>query len=357
VTSPFPSARPALRQLWARLLRASGCLWWAKRQLRRRGARVVLTFHRVLNDAEFQQTCSLSGIVVRRQTFEKLADYVTNKYQVVDFEAAAKASDPRLRLLFTFDDGWKDNYTNAFPVMRQRGIPSTIFVCSGLVGRKLPFWPELVASILGNVQPAVSGAATEALIEELKTYAPAHRTQYIARLYELHTPIPGETGYEGDETVSWDEIREMAAAGVRFGCHTQTHQILTAVPAETARREVRESKRAIERALQQPCDLFAYPNGNSSLLTRRMMAEEGFTAAFTTRRAAWTAASDPMAIPRVNVCEQGVTGTNGGFSPAMFEYNVFWKAWRATRAERRVTEQARPKPAPEAFVKLLAPRQ
>jgi hypothetical protein len=88
-----------------------------------------------------------------------------------------------------------------------------------------------------------------------------------------------------------------------------------------------------------------------------MMAEEGFTAAFTTRRAAWTAASDPMAIPRVNVCEQGVTGTNGGFSPAMFEYNVFWKAWRATRAERRVTEQARPKPAPEAFVKLLAPRQ
>ncbi len=52
-----------------------------------------------------------------------------------------------MRIMFTFDDGWKDNYTNALPVIRELRIPVTVFVCPGLVGRTLPFWPELVASL------------------------------------------------------------------------------------------------------------------------------------------------------------------------------------------------------------------
>ena len=135
-------ARPTLQQVWAHLFQASGCLWWVKRQLRRRGAVMVLTFHRVLNDAEFQRTCSLPGIVVRRRTFENLAEYVAGKYEAVDFAQAIEAAAGKMRVMFTFDDGWKDNYTNALPVMRTRGIPATVFLCPGLVGRTLPFWPE-----------------------------------------------------------------------------------------------------------------------------------------------------------------------------------------------------------------------
>src|SRR5580698_3429617 len=127
------SARLSLQLVWARLLQASGCFWWAKRQLRRRGAVMVLTFHRVLNDAEFRLTCSLPGIVVRRRTFENLAAYMAGKYEAVDFAGAIEAPAGKLRVMFTFDDGWKDNYTNVLPVMRQHGIPATSFVCPGLV--------------------------------------------------------------------------------------------------------------------------------------------------------------------------------------------------------------------------------
>ena len=337
-------ARPSLLQVWARLLQASGCLWWATRQLRRRGAVMVLTFHRVLNNAEFQHTCSLPGIVIRRCTFERLAGYVAERYEAVDFAQATEAPSDKLRVMFTFDDGWKDNYTNALPVMRARGIPATVFVCPGLIGRTLPFWPELVASLLAKASPPVAGAEIESLIETLKTYATERRQQFIARLYALHAPANGGDAYNGDRTVSWDDIREMDAAGVRFGCHTHTHQILTTVPALTARQEVRESKGAIEAALHRRCDLFAYPNGNSSAATRRMLAQEGFTAAFTTQRGAWTGGSDQMAIPRINVCEESVVGLMGRFSPAMFQYNVLWKAWRAMQAERRL--RARPRREP-----------
>jgi peptidoglycan/xylan/chitin deacetylase (PgdA/CDA1 family) len=341
----FPGrARPSAQLVWARLLQASGCLWWAKRQLRRRGAVMVLTFHRVLDNAEFQHTCSLPGIVVRRRTFERLAEYVAGKFEAVDFAQAVETPPGKMRVMFTFDDGWKDNYTNALPAMRSRGIPGTIFVCPGLVGRTLPFWPEVIASLLGNAPAPVGGAEIELLIETLKTYSTERRERFIARLYELHAPVHGADAYNGDRTVSWEDIREMDAAGVRVGCHTNTHQILTTIPAQTARHEIRESKHAIEAALYKRCDLFAYPNGNTSAATRRILADEGFSAAFTTQRGAWTSDSDPMAIPRLNVCEASVAGLTGRFSPALFQYNVFWKAWRAMRGERRVPVKPRREP-------------
>jgi peptidoglycan/xylan/chitin deacetylase (PgdA/CDA1 family) len=327
-------ARPSLQLVWATLLQASGCLWWAKRQLRRRGAVIVLTFHRILNDAEFHHTSSLPGIVVRRRTFEELAAYVAGRDEAVDFERAISAPAGKMRVMFTFDDGWKDNYTNALPILRSRKIPATVFVCPGLVGRSMPFWPELVASLLGKASPPVTRIEIERLIETLKTYTSDRREQYIARLYELHAPVDGRDAYDGDRTVSWDDIRQMDAAGVAFGCHTHTHQILTQVSAQTARQEIRESKQAMEGALRRQCNLFAYPNGSASAETRRFLTQEGFTAAFTTQRAAWTGGSDRMAIPRVNVSESNIVDLTGRFSPAMFQYNVFWKAWRAVLTER-----------------------
>jgi peptidoglycan/xylan/chitin deacetylase (PgdA/CDA1 family) len=337
------SARPSLQLIWARVLQATGCLWWANRQLRRRGAVMVLTFHRVLNDAEFRLTSSLPGIVVRRRTFENLAAYVAGKFEAVDFTQAIEAPTGKLRVMFTLDDGWKDNYTDALPVMRTHGIPATAFVCPGLVGRALPFWPELIASLLAKTSPPRSSAEVESLIEKLKTYSTERRQQFIADLDAQRTPEPADDTYDGDRTITWDEIKQMDAAGVRFGCHTQTHQILTNVPTETARQEIRESKRAIEGMLRGNCALFAYPNGNTSPATRRILAEEGFVAAFTTERGAWTSATDPMAIPRVNVCEAGLVGLTGRFSPAMFQYNVFWRAWRVMRAQQRVPVK-RPEP-------------
>lgn len=337
-------ARPGLRLVWARFLQATGCFWWAKHQLRRRGAVAVLTFHRVLEDADFQRTSSLPAIIVRRRTFEKLAAFVAAKYDAVSFAEARRKRAGKLRVMFTFDDGWEDNYTNAMPVLHKRGIPSAVFVCPGLVGRTLPFWPEVIASLLGNAVPPASSAEIGSLIEALKTYSTERREQFIAGLYQMHAPAGSKDAYNGDRTVSWGDIREMAAAGVTIGCHTHTHQILTHVSAETARQEIRGAKRAIEAALRKPCDLFAYPNGNNSAATRRMLAEEGIGAAFTTQRGAWTGRSDPLAIPRVNICEATVTGPAGRFSPALFQYNVFWKVWRAMQAEQPAAAERHTEP-------------
>jgi peptidoglycan/xylan/chitin deacetylase (PgdA/CDA1 family) len=299
---------------------------------------VVLTFHRVLEDGESRATCSLPGMVVRRATFETLATYVAGKYQTVDFVGAAAANaGAKLRVMFTFDDGWKDNYTNALPVAQALGIPLTIFVCPGLVGRTQPFWPEQVVSQVRNASTPVCATEIEPLIERLKTYPPKRREQFIRELCGNSPALRNGN----DQTVSWVDIRTMDAAGVRFGAHSDTHQILTAAPSETARQEIRESRLAIEAALNKRCGMFAYPNGNYSPAVQQMLRDEGFTAAFTTEQGAWIPGADPLAIPRVNVSDSSVTGIGGHFSPALFQYSVFWKAWRAMRNERRLPAKRR----------------
>lgn len=318
-----------LHFLRASTLVACGGLWWAKRRLAKRRSIIVLTMHRVLEDADIHRTQSLPGIIMRRPTFEQLAAYVARRYEPVDVSRTSPDQDSaKLRIAFTFDDGWIDNHSTAFPIAQAYGIPMTIFVCPGLAGLNTPFWPERVAASLRVAQGTVRDEVIEQVIERLKLSSIEDRCQAIAACDSVGAGGP-------DGSLTWERITEMDRLGVVFGSHTHTHQILTAVPESTARLEVLESKAAIERALNKPCSLFAYPNGNHSLPIRTLLAEAGFELAFTARRGPWTAGCDRYAIPRVNVYEGNVTGPSGHFSPAMFEYTLFWRAWRAMETRPR----------------------
>lgn len=325
--------RTSLRWLWACLLLAIGAVGWAKRRLRSNHAIVVIGLHRVIDDRDYGRTNSLSGILLLRRTFQELAAYVSRRFDIVDASGSMSSPDSdKPRIAFTFDDGWHDNYAHAFPVACSFGISMTIFVCPGLVGRNSPFWQELVVASIRSIRPVAREEEIEAVIEKMKASTPESREIVIAAL-----PLPSrnQPGSEDpDRTLTWAEITEMDACGVAFGAHTQTHQILTMVPESVARSEIGDSKANIERALKKPCRLFAYPNGNHSTATRRFVSEAGFSRAFTTERGAWTTASDPLAIPRMIVSEDDVSGPTGRFSAAMFEYTVFWKASRAQLAKR-----------------------
>jgi len=351
VSPALVNARRGLRWLWAMLLATSGCLWWTKRQLSASGAVIVFTLHRVLDEAGYLRTQSLPGIVIKDRTFREFVAYVVRRYEPVDFRQVrpGKPSD-KVRVAFTFDDGWSDNYSIALPIARKHEIPLTIFICPGLLDRDRPFWPEEVAALIRAIRPAVEVSEIEAEIETLKTYAQEARTQYLARLSEeaRHRGIcigPSDI----DRTVSWAAIAEMDREGVNFGSHTQTHQILTKVSPEEARKEVQISKAAIERALSKRCDTFAYPNGNWSVETQQLLAEEGIKLAVTSERGAWTAHCDLLAIPRSNISEDNVVGPRGRFSPTMFEYTTFWKSWRETKAKSRLAFRPSQEPTPAAL--------
>lgn len=314
--------RKLLQWAWVYFLYLTGCLWWARYRLRKMGAIVVLTFHRVLEDGTGTNT--QSGLIVRKRTFDQLCAYLKTRYQIVSVETAVPGeTSARMRVAFTFDDGWEDNFLVALPVIRRHAIPVSIFVCPGLMDQTNAFWPERAVADLR----AWNESAIDSCIETLKGLAPDQRQRALEILEQGKSPTLMST----DRTMSWQNAGEMVRAGVCFGSHTMMHEILTNLPLEQARQEMATAKATVESRLGTPCSTLAYPNGNSSRIIRGMAAEIGYRRALSTSREAWTESSDLFAVPRFNTYEGNLVGPFASFSSAMFMYTTVWQGWSKLR--------------------------
>ena len=332
MTNIVTRLRLLARCLWVQFLDWFGYLRRAEKALREQGAILTLTLHRVLDDVSYAETNSLSGIILRERTFQELVRFVTESYDPVDLAQATPGSiASRLRVVVTFDDGWRDNYTTAFPIIRAARLPVTIFVCPALLQQDQPFWPERAIRLLKT--SAKKDARPDQFsdeIERLKACTTDERDRFFREIDSANNGQSFDLARNTvDQTMSWTEILEMNQSGVRFGSHTDTHQILTTISPDAARSELQLSKVALEATLGNACQEFAYPNGNWSAVTRRLVQEAGFARALSTEHGPWIAKSDPLAIPRMNVSEGNVVGLTGRFSPAMFRYTTAWKAWRS----------------------------
>jgi peptidoglycan/xylan/chitin deacetylase (PgdA/CDA1 family) len=139
---------------------------------------------------------------------------------------------PARGITVTFDDGWKDNFTYAFPVMRELGVKATIFLV-----------PDVIGKTTAQVTAEGEGAR---------------------------------------EHLSAENIVEMSQNGIEFGSHSLTHLLLNQASPSEVEKEVRESKSFIENLVQKSCETFAYPAGFFTETAKKAVAEAGYTAAFTT---------------------------------------------------------------------------
>lgn len=363
VASPSNSVRPkaglkarrrrAVKRAWQLLLYSTGMLAWAKRRLAAEGSVVVLTFHRVLKDPA--RTHSPQGMVVSEESFEGLARYVAECCEAVSVTEGPRAKDAKqgkVRVAFTFDDAWADNASIAIPIARKYGIPVTIFVCPGKLGMPFPFWPERVAALCEAAERAgsadrveelvavgvdgsqtgsrrMAGGAAETAIEHLKSLPAPKREELISR-FSAEFGEHANLSESEDATMTWDDVRALAADGVTFGSHTLTHEILSQIPLREAEQELAASKRAIERALEKECSLLAYPNGDCSNEVRDLAPKVGYRLGFLNDGGAWTHNCDSFLIPRLNIWEGNLAGPSGRFSRISFDYDIFWKAYRAS---------------------------
>jgi peptidoglycan/xylan/chitin deacetylase (PgdA/CDA1 family) len=330
-------------------------LWWVRRKIAASTGIVVLTFHRVVPEKDFMEAHSPPGMMVRSRTFRRLLRYLNKECEVLPLSiniTDRESSLTRPRVVLTFDDGWKDTSEIAFPLVKEFGLPITVFVCPGLAGKSSPFWPELVFRAWRTAAKRESeshkfGEICNGLLPG-ETFFPATAPQeraevLIAYLKELRSAerdgIIRQLSLFGDQSSSvcrgleaamtWEETQSLGREGAQIGSHTQHHEILTGLEDEAARREVADSKHSIESQLGKPCETFAYPNGSWSREARQLVIREGFRQAFVNVPGIWTAGTDPWLIPRVNVWEGSVTDIHGNFSAIVFQYSVFWRAYRA----------------------------
>lgn len=189
------------------------------------------------------------GLFVRPSDFAAHLDSIVESGAVSlfadEYRLTAKPS-----VMITFDDGYEDNYTTAFPMLRERGIKATIFLITDLIG--------------------TPGYMTEA------------------------------------------QIREMAQSGlIRFGCHTKSHYDLSKLGEEQVRYQLAESKRIIEELVGYEVLSLAYPAGGHNDLAVKVTSEM-FSFAYTTKSPYNTPADNMLTIPRYGVYRSSGAGFVGG---------------------------------------------
>jgi peptidoglycan/xylan/chitin deacetylase (PgdA/CDA1 family) len=330
--------RRSLKWLLALAAYHSGLVWLVRRLRSRRA--IILTYHRV------RERWVGDGITVSRAVFERQIRYLTRTYHVVSLDELAamlKGTRPLVpgAAAVTFDDGFRDNYILARPILRRYGCPATVFVTVGAVDGSTPLWTEQIrlavwgtragsldATWLG-LGPLPMGSDAErlqsirSLKRRLKRMPDTERQQALAELLRRLLPAAeAETAAEAhDEMLTWEMVGAMPGDGIAIGAHTVTHRILTRIERRDAKWEIEESKQRIEKALGQTIHHFAYPNGgredwNAGI--QALVREAGFATASTTIPGTNAVGQDPFALRRVEINDPGCLDPLGRFSTAMF---------------------------------------
>jgi len=182
----------------------------------------IMMYHNVANSE------TLKANTVSPQRFERHMEYLKqHRFNVIGFDLLVlnlreNKPLPKKSVVITFDDGYEDNYTNAYPILKKYGYPAIMFIPSDLIGNE---------------------------------------------------------GY-----LTWGQVREMAANGITFASHSRHHEYLPDLPEHVQRDEIYESKRILEQRLGRPINYFAYPIGGFNDTIKKMVRNAGYIAAVTTNR-------------------------------------------------------------------------
>jgi peptidoglycan/xylan/chitin deacetylase (PgdA/CDA1 family) len=248
----------------------------------------------------------------------------------------------RRTVAITFDDGFKDNFTNAAPVLDWHALPATFYVATSAMKQEHLYWWDALQDVMfhSEVLPErldinIGDALVQFAFRSDRMLSPRLIKQIAA--WNYHLPIPNErialymllwsqikplapaqqtrvlneirnwanhTGFISSHGVTMS-VREMQMLDgnplFTIGAHTVSHSMLSQQNPIDQAFEVKESKQQIEKWLGKPVSGFAYPYGNYNQATQSLIREAGFKYAVSTESKAVTAEDDPYALPRVQV--------------------------------------------------------
>jgi peptidoglycan/xylan/chitin deacetylase (PgdA/CDA1 family) len=257
------------------------------------------------------------------QIFEAQMKYIRKRYRLLSLgqlcQELANGDAVKPSLAITFDDGYRDLYTYAFPVLQKYEIPATIY----LIGKSMETgespWYDRIFVALDNARgssidveidmprqfPLTSGAdrrnAAWEIVCFLRTLPDARRRKWCSA-FEA-TMKPPQDKLEG-RMLDWSQVRSMRASGISFGAHTMTHPAVSRLEAADLEEELGASRRLLEAQLNAPAQDFAYPFGkmsDCSLAADAFLARCGYRSAVTTIAGINSNGADPFRLNRMQI--------------------------------------------------------
>ena len=236
--------------------------------------------------------------------FEAQMRYLKRNYRLVSLAQLCmelreeRAVPPTLAI--TFDDGYRDLYQHAFPVLRTYAIPATIYLIGKSMETGEVAWYDRVFVALKNApettldveldtqrslaltsSSARASAAWE-IVCYLRTMPDAKRREWCA---QFEKKVPVDEAELSGRILTWQQVHEMQNYGVSFGAHTMSHPSVGQLGAASLEEELGESKRLLENGLGAPVEDFSYPFGKANdcgAEAEPFLAKAGYRSAVTT---------------------------------------------------------------------------
>ncbi len=272
---------------------------------------LILTYHRFSERAD--------GVSISARAFAEQVEYLAAHYTIVPLSRLAGALrsglevPPRMAAI-TIDDGYRDAYEIAFPILRKHSATATVFVVTEFVEGNSWLWtdkPRYITALADRrrIEVTIEGhrlslalngeatrqAAADRINATLKTIPEEAREAALERLsHYLGVKMPERPPAEYS-AISWRQAREMDDAGLEIGSHTLTHPILTSLGADRLREEVRQSRTVLQTMLGRSVETFCYPNGDFDSRVQSEVARAGYLCAVTTEVGLNNMRNNPLA--------------------------------------------------------------
>ena len=279
----------------------------------------VVTYHRVAEPNE-RPWLNPGLISATPDLFAQQMDVLAREYQVVsmhDVLAAVREGRrlPERAVLITFDDGYRDFAEHAWPILKQRNLPATVFVPTAYPDQpQRQFWWDKLHQVFARVEQEVLedtpvGALslrTEAdrrqSMKRFQNYIKTLRHEEAMRQVDALFAQVGPTPPDEPAVLGWEALRRLAGEGVVLAAHTQTHPVLNRTTVAHAREEIVGSQADLERHIGAALPVFSYPDGGHNEAVMQILKEEGFLLAFNGPAGDDDLATgNPLRIRRVNI--------------------------------------------------------
>jgi peptidoglycan/xylan/chitin deacetylase (PgdA/CDA1 family) len=338
------STKVKLKRFFYRALAVLG-IYRLGQFLHRRQA-LILTYHGVLQKGREQY---VNRNCVEAAMFDRQMAYLARHYQVMALpelmlQLRAKRNLPPYTAAITFDDGFQNNFTAAWPILKKHRLPATIFLTTAYMGAAEPaLWTERVDHVIHSaaikkIRLEIDGhpkifflrtstdreAASDQIRAYLKRLPLQQRENAVAALAQQADAQINGDNKEARETakraateqgmlaeieeryafLNWQQVGTMAQDQITFGSHTHTHSILSTLSETEAHFELSESRRMIEQELGAVCNLFSYPNGSERDFGPRdklLLDKLGYQAAVSQMNGFNDSRTDILALRRINI--------------------------------------------------------
>jgi peptidoglycan/xylan/chitin deacetylase (PgdA/CDA1 family) len=307
------------REAAARVFEGSGLGWLLRRLGVWRGL-LILNYHRLARAAE--EVLDAGVWSATPEAFEAQVRLLRRETDLLaPGEVEAALDRPGRQTLLTFDDGYRDNYTLAFPLLRACGAAAVFFPVTGyLDAPRLPGWDEIGWILAGSPAEAI-----RAECRRFRTLSPADGEPFLDDLAARSGRGRAPAELSRDLWLTWEMVREMDRGGMAFGGHTHRHVCLSTLDAAGQAAEINGCLQRLAAELGHGVAWFSYPFGARESfdgISREVLRAAGVKLACS-QYGGW---QRPGAGDALNLLRQAVDRTT---APCLFRASLAWPGWLA----------------------------